>query len=193
MFKQLSTSLLIVSACVFSACTSVVKQEVAILPPPVSLTEQSGAFVFKDEMKIGVSDQSLFPAVGYLQEILRNVVSSSVEVTADKNQVDVYFQLGNTGNAGNTDGKPGSYKLQSTPEFIRVEANDYSGIISAITTIRQLLPVEIEIQGAKQAYSIPAVQIEDAPRFEWRGFMLDASRHFWNKERSEERRVGKEC
>ena len=44
-------------------------------------------------MKIGVSDQSLFPAVGYLQEILRNVVSSSVEVTADKNQVDVYFQL----------------------------------------------------------------------------------------------------
>ena len=39
MFKQLSTSLLIVSACVFSAFTSVVKQEVAILPTPVSLTE----------------------------------------------------------------------------------------------------------------------------------------------------------
>lgn len=176
MFKQLSTSLLIVSACVFSACMPTVKQEIAILPTPVSLTEQSGAFVFKDEMKIGVSDQSLFPAVGYLQEILRNVVSSSVEVTADKNQVDVYFQL------GNTDGKPGSYKLQSTPEFIQVEANDYSGIISAITTIRQLLPAEIEIQGVKQTYSIPAVQIEDAPRFEWRGFMLDASRHFWNKD-----------
>lgn len=176
MFKQLSTSLLIISACVFSACTPIVKQEIAILPTPVSLTEQSGAFVFKDEMKIGVSDQSLFPAVGYLQEILRNVVSSSVEVTADKNQVDVYFQL------GNTDGKPGSYKLQSTPEFIQVEANDYSGIISAITTIRQLLPAEIEIQGVKQTFSIPAVQIEDAPRFEWRGFMLDASRHFWNKD-----------
>lgn len=176
MFKQLSISLLIVSACAFSACTSVVKQEVAILPTPVSLTEQSGAFVFKDEMKIGVSDQSLFPAVGYLQEILRNVVSSSVEVTADKNQVDVYFQLENTG------GKPGSYKLQSTPEFIQVEANDYSGIISAITTIRQLLPAEVEIQGVKRTYSIPAVQIEDSPRFEWRGFMLDASRHFWNKE-----------
>lgn len=176
MFKQLSTSLLIVSACVFSACTSVVKQEVAILPTPVSLTEQSGAFVFKDEMKIGVSDQSLFPAVGYLQEILRNVVSSSVEVTADKDLVDVYFQL------GNTEGKHGSYKLQSTPEFIRVEANDYSGIISAVTTIRQLLPAEIEMQGTKRTYSIPAVQIEDAPRFEWRGFMLDASRHFWNKE-----------
>ena len=41
MFKQLSTSLLIVSACVFSACTPAVKQEITILPTPVSLTEQS--------------------------------------------------------------------------------------------------------------------------------------------------------
>ena len=176
MFKKLSSSLLIVSACVFSSCTPTVKQEIAILPTPVSLTEQSGSFVLKDGMKIGVSDHSLFPAVGYLQEILRNVISSSVEVTTDKNQVDMYFQLKDTG------GKPGSYKLQSTPEYIQVEANDYSGIISAITTIRQLLPAAIEVQGEKQTYSIPVVQIEDVPRFEWRGFMLDASRHFWSKD-----------
>ena len=175
MFKKLSSSLLIVSACVFSSCTPTVKQEIAILPSPVSLTEQSGSFVLKDGMKIGVSDQSLFPAVGYLQEILRNVISSSVEVTTDKSQVDMYFQLKDTA------GKPGSYKLESTPEYIRVEATDYSGIISAITTIRQLLPAVTEVQGEKQNYSIPVVQIEDAPRFEWRGFMLDASRHFWNK------------
>ena len=68
------------SACIFSSCTPTVKQEIAILPTPVSLTEQSGSFVLKDGMKIGVSDQSLFPAAGYLQEILRNVISSSVEV-----------------------------------------------------------------------------------------------------------------
>ena len=175
MFKKLSSSFLIVSACIFSSCTPTVKQEIAILPTPVSLTEQSGSFVLKDGMKIGVSDQSLFPAAGYLQEILRNVISSSVEVTTDKSQVDMYFQL------KDTVGKPGSYKLESTPEYIRVEATDYSGIISAITTIRQLLPAVTEVQGKKQNYSIPVVQIEDAPRFEWRGFMLDASRHFWNK------------
>lgn len=176
MFKKLSTPLLIASVCILSSCTPVVKQEIAILPTPVSLTEQSGDFLFKDGVKIGVSDQSLFPAAGYLQEILRNVVSSSVEVANDANQVDIYFQLGNTG------GKSGSYKLQATSESIRVEADDYSGIISAIATLRQLLPAEIEKQGVEHTYSIPAVQIEDSPRFEWRGFMLDASRHFWNKE-----------
>ena len=51
MFKQLSTSLLIASACILSSCTPTVKQEIAILPTPVSLTEQSGAFVLKDGMK----------------------------------------------------------------------------------------------------------------------------------------------
>ena len=40
MFKQLSTSLLIASACILSSCTPTVKQEIAILPTPVSLTEQ---------------------------------------------------------------------------------------------------------------------------------------------------------
>ena len=66
-----------------------------------------------------------------------------LEVTTDQNQVDMYFQLKDTG------GKPGSYKLESTPESVRVEATDYSGFISAITTIRQLLPATIEVQGGK--------------------------------------------
>lgn len=108
MLKQLSTSLLIVSACILSSCTPTVKQEIAILPTPVSLTERSGAFVLKDGMKIGVSDQSLFPAAGYLQDILRNIVSTSVEVT-EAGQADIYLQL------EQTDGKSGSYKLQATP------------------------------------------------------------------------------
>ena len=143
MFKKLVVLYSLYQLVFFSSCTPTVKQEIAILPTPVSLTEQSGSFVLKDGMKIGVSDQSLFPAVGYLQEILRNVISSSVEVTTDQNQVDMYFQLKDTG------GKPGSYKLESTPESVRVEATDYSGFISAITTIRQLLPATIEVQGEK--------------------------------------------
>ena len=176
MFKQLRTSLLMASVCLLSSCTPTVTQEIAILPTPVSLTKQSGAFVLKDGMKIGVSDHSLFPAAGYLQDILRNAVSTSVEVTKDAEEVDIHFSLGD----GN--GKPGSYKIQATSDFIHVEGADYSGIVSAIATIHQLLPAEIEVPGTKMTYSIPAVQIEDSPRFEWRGFMLDASRHFWNKE-----------
>ena len=51
MFKKLSTSLLIVLAYVLYSCTSAVRQEIAILPTPVNLMEQSVSFVFRDEMK----------------------------------------------------------------------------------------------------------------------------------------------
>ena len=51
MFKKLSTSLLIVLAYVLYSCTSADRQEIAILPTPVNLMEQSVSFVFRDEMK----------------------------------------------------------------------------------------------------------------------------------------------
>jgi hexosaminidase len=50
MFKKLSTSLLIVLAYVLYSCTSAVRQEIAILPTPVNLMEQSVSFVFRDEI-----------------------------------------------------------------------------------------------------------------------------------------------
>lgn len=172
MLKKLSASLLIVSACILSFCTSAVQQEIAILPTPVSLTGQSGTFKLKDGLKIGVSDESLLPAAGYLQDILRNAVTTSTSVGDDG--ADIYLKLG--GKA-----KDGAYKLDVSSKLIVAEAADYSGIINAISTIHQLLPIEIEKQGTKQTLSIPAVRVEDAPRFAWRGIMLDASRHFWNK------------
>ena len=51
MFKKLSASLLKVLAYVLYSCTSAVRQEIAILPTPVNLMEQSVSFVFRDEMK----------------------------------------------------------------------------------------------------------------------------------------------
>lgn len=42
-----------------------------------------------------------------------------------------------------------------------------------MATLRQLL---------RSDGTIPAVEIEDAPRFAWRGFMLDVARHFFTKE-----------
>ena len=71
---------------------------------------------------------------------------------------------------------------------VQIKGNTYGGVISGIESLRQLLPAEIESPEVVSdiTWSVPAVQITDAPRFGWRGLMLDVSRHFSTKEEVKE-------
>lgn len=79
------------------------------------------------------------------------------------------------------------YKLNVSPKKIVVEAARPAGFFYALQTLQQLLPSRAVAAGAKAAnptlqWRLQAVNIEDAPRFGWRGFMLDEGRHFFGKE-----------
>jgi hexosaminidase len=77
---------------------------------------------------------------------------------------------------------PGSeaYRLSVRPEGVALVAPAKSGLINGLQTLRQLFAPEIfqraAIAGAR--WTLPLVEIEDAPRFSWRGGHLDVSRHF---------------
>jgi len=78
-------------------------------------------------------------------------------------------------------GGPGEgYGLEVTPKKVTITAKGSAGAFYAFQTIRQLLPREIPsekvVSGVK--WTLPCVKIEDAPRFGWRGLMLDVGRHF---------------
>ncbi|OJV32358.1 MAG: hypothetical protein BGO24_16465 [Sphingomonas sp. 67-36] len=64
------------------------------------------------------------------------------------------------------------YRLTVTAQGIRIDAQGRSGVLRAFATLRQL--VGLSPQGIRLA----AVTIDDAPRFAWRGVMLDTARHF---------------
>lgn len=72
---------------------------------------------------------------------------------------------------------PGAYRLRISAEAILIEAAEASGAFYAGQSLRQLLPQGVRLQGAAR-YRLPAAEIEDAPRFAWRGLMLDVARHF---------------
>src|SRR5579863_9098017 len=65
-----------------------------------------------------------------------------------------------------------SYQLQVTPSQAILSAATDVGAMHGMETFLQLVTLE------NDTCSVPAVTIDDAPRFQWRGYMLDVSRHF---------------
>lgn len=71
---------------------------------------------------------------------------------------------------------PESYILSVTPEHILIKASSGAGLFYGIQTLLQLS------QPSGTDYSITSVDVQDTPRFAYRGMMLDVSRHFLSKE-----------
>ena len=75
------------------------------------------------------------------------------------------------------------YRLIVDGEGAIIVGNDPAGVFYGAQTLRQLLPPDAyrdaPVSGA--AWRLPAVRVTDAPRFRWRGAMLDIARHFQPK------------
>ncbi len=69
---------------------------------------------------------------------------------------------------------PEGYTIDVTPQGIRVAARDEAGLFYGAMTVWQLLTPAHGTGDVK----VGAVHIRDAPRFAWRGLMLDSARHF---------------
>ncbi len=65
-----------------------------------------------------------------------------------------------------------SYQLRIAEGGIRLEAETELGALRGLETLLQLL------QADSSGYYFPAVNIQDQPRFPWRGLMIDVARHF---------------
>ena len=63
-----------------------------------------------------------------------------------------------------------------------VKASDFNGFLYALQTIRQMLPLSIygSAPDLKACWKVPCCEIADAPRFAYRGLMLDCCRHFFS-------------
>ena len=72
---------------------------------------------------------------------------------------------------------PESYTLSVTPQQILIRATSGAGLFYGMQTLLQLMQ-----PASTGSYSVPSVEIEDTPRFAYRGLMLDVSRHFSTKE-----------
>jgi hexosaminidase len=71
---------------------------------------------------------------------------------------------------------PEAYHLRATGKEILIEASDPRGLFYGAQTLRQLVTAK-----ADGIQTVPSVEIRDAPRFAWRGLLIDEGRHFFGK------------
>lgn len=80
---------------------------------------------------------------------------------------------------------PEAYRLAVGADAVRLTGGSAAGVFRGAQTLRQLLGPDAFRRAplaAGRAWEVPAVVVEDEPRFGWRGMMLDVSRHFLPKE-----------
>ena len=84
---------------------------------------------------------------------------------------------------GKVDGQTSAeaYTLNVDAAGIAITGNSAAGVANGLQSLRELLPVRPE-PSASGAVELPMLAVTDAPRFGYRGFMLDVSRNFHDKQ-----------
>lgn len=150
---------------------------ISVIPEPQKIIEKEGCFVFNAATGLYIEDSRFAASASDLQKYLRR----SAEITllpVKKQQKKNTIEL-----IPNKHVPAEGYEMKVSPEKIRIEAADHAGFFYAIQTLLQLLPPEIyaEAENNVKEWTVPAVEISDAPRFSYRGCMLDVSRFFTPK------------
>jgi hexosaminidase len=138
----------------------------ALIPTPQKYIEQEGEFLLNDRCSISASSSVLQPAAKYLASYLGiDVVSNGGDILLD-------IDSSLSGEA---------YKIEVFSNRVVIRGGTYAGVFCGVTTFMQLLPASL-YSGLVLPASIDCCTIEDAPRFEYRGFMLDVCRTWITKE-----------
>ncbi len=93
-------------------------------------------------------------------------------VAGDVSTAGIVIDVAGAGGAVQSVDENESYSLTVTPQLVTIKAATVVGAFHGMETLLQL------VQLKENAATIPAVSIEDTPRFQWRGLMIDVSRHF---------------
>jgi hexosaminidase len=151
-----------------------------IVPRPAHLQRGAGVYVLTPATRIVASGAAVAEAAllrAYLQPATGFVLP--IAATDDANATDEIRLRLDPGMAGaGTEG----YRLVSDTRGVTITAAQPAGLFYGIQTLRQMLPAAIyRTARVDRSWSLPAVSIEDAPRFPWRGSHLDTVRHFMPK------------
>ena len=146
--------------------------EYNLVPLPNQMTPQQGRFELNKKVKVITAGCT--PEVQNIADSLIGRLATTSGLSLERTDKE------HAGNPSITfitqEGMPQEgYKLSVTPTYITITASQPNGFFYGVQTLYQLLPPAVygKERNKRADWSIPAVEIEDAPRFAYRGMMLD--------------------
>ena len=154
-----------------------------VIPRPAVMRSLEGVFTITQDTTIHADGDSRDTASRFVEQ-LRPAMGFPLVLQAHDGNRNESSAIILSLDAGCEELGDEGYALRVTPDRIDITARTTAGVFYACQTLRQLLPPEIERteQASGVTWAIPCVEIEDTPRFGWRGCMLDSARHFQDKE-----------
>lgn len=148
----------------------------SIIPKPVQMKLTDGAFELSSSTTItyDADDEHGEAMAGMLNELLVPVVGQKLKYSGEETSDMIRFVKDAAVE------NPEGYRLNIDQSGVTLTASSGAGYFYGIQTLRQLWQNDTGKQSKHTL--IPWLEINDYPRFEWRGMMLDVSRHFFPKE-----------
>jgi hexosaminidase len=151
-------------------------QNSSLIPVPVKKQDKMGEFHVPKTWVIDSPQSRTFQKTNQdLKEFLEKNTYSSVQFQGNANLIlSINSEMKN----------PEAYELIVSTDKIQINASTEKGLFYGIQTLYQLLPPQYESNNSfyDTSIKIKNTEIEDYPRFEWRGMMLDVARHFFTVE-----------
>lgn len=144
-----------------------------LIPQPAQIVQLQGSFVVGANTPLRAGDGEVVREVGrQFKAMLGAGLPLRLDLAKESSRHDtIVFTL----DPAKTWASPDAYTLDITTTGVLVSAGSGKGLYYGAVTLAQLLSSG---DPAATSVRLPALHIDDAPRFGWRGVMLDSARHF---------------
>ncbi len=161
----------------FSMTCSAQSFDNTLMPRPAQFSPEPGTFAMRAGFSVATPhfhDDRLDAAILRMLQRLEDATGTSVgkEIHFNGRNATLLIDVQRAGEAIQSTSEDEGYSLIVTSSGIRLQASTVVGALRGMETLLQLL------QTTPDGYFFPLIKIDDAPRFRWRGLMIDCGRHF---------------
>lgn len=150
-------------------------EKIPIIPLPNQYSKAMGVFIINHQTPIIATEKAANSTAWFLQKEMLRYTPFPLSIQTSSPLPSIILRLQKINNVDEE-----AYDLQMTPQSITITATGEKGLFYGVISLLQMIRKSPTTQ---YAISLACWNIQDSPRYRWRGIMLDEARHFFGEEK----------